>query len=203
VLSCALLHGAFIAFFYGAAFSWTYYSYVLVMGIAAAAVSAALPRVAVWALAAIALVANKAALSNDYRAWTAAAATSETAGLWASADERGEWTRVRATAHGCRTAMLIPEGAAEVLFPEFEKPVSLYLTEGLYRLADIARKTAQIAAAQLVVMPGPSSRYGEFLPPAPIRQAMANFELIWRGKYFAVYRSRTAPAACAPTSAAE
>jgi len=117
-----------------------------------------------------------------------------TAGLWAPADERTEWLTVLSKARGQKTVLLSTMGAAELLFPGFEEPVSLYLTKGLMATADVQRKLAQISGADIVVVPSNTIGTCSGIPQAPeFDAAMKEFEPQMRGKYFDVYQRKKKP----------
>ena len=83
VLSCAAMHLAFVLFFFGNPFSWLYYSYVLVFGIAATSAGQTTTRhVVVWGLALIALVGEKTYLYDSTTRSLASAPEPATAEFW-------------------------------------------------------------------------------------------------------------------------
>src|SRR5579864_1168924 len=157
VFSCATMHLVFTLVFFGNAFSWVYYSYMLVMGVAATSAWEGSARYAVWSLILIALVGQKTFVKDSYQRWISTAPTRGTAQLWASPEESVEWlkvlTLVRADETRGRptTALLARTGCAELLFPEFAKPVSLYLDPGLPTDEEVMRKAAQLRQASAVV----------------------------------------------------
>ena len=94
--------------------------------------------------------------------------------------------------HGKKTVMMDSMGAAELLFPDFEKPVSLFLTHGLMTPSDVERKVLQLSNAQMViapVQPGPCD--GVANAPEFV-SAMKGFEQLWLGQHFEVFERHTA-----------
>ena len=88
-------------------------------------------------------------------------------------------------------------GSVELMYPEFGKPVSLFLDTGLATHADVTRKAAQISTASAFVVPHTVRTYGG-LPDAPeITAAMSNFDLEWKGSFFEMYRRRAGTPAAA------
>ncbi len=79
--------------------------------------------------------------------------------LWVSPAERSEWAHVLGIAQaereqtGGAATVLDVEGGAELLFPGFEMPVSLYLVPGLATQTDVTRKLTQLSDASVVVIP--------------------------------------------------
>ena len=153
VVVCMLMHVAFVCLFFGSRGSWVYYSYVLVMGAAAAADLVSLSRVFATALCALAVFAWTARFVLEDRLWHKTDCTPITAGLWARGDEQREWSRVLEEVRGKDAVMLDTKGAAERPFPGFQPPTTLYLDPGLMLDADIERKARQLAAAETVVVP--------------------------------------------------
>ncbi len=127
VLTCAILHLAFITLFFGGEGSWEYYAYVLVMGAAATSIwSAADARVVAW-FAALALMGQTAHVGKAAQAWRTTSPSAQTDGLWASAKERDAWQRVLAVTAGRDTAVITFQGAVAVLFAQFVRPLGAYL----------------------------------------------------------------------------
>jgi hypothetical protein len=181
------MHLAFVLFFFGNPFSWFYYSYVLVLGIAATSAGQTATRnVVVWGLALIALIGEKSYLYDSTTRWLASAREPTTAELWAPADERAEWQKVVAlikgvNSHDHSAALLARTGCAELLFPEFLSPVSLFLDPGLATKAEMMRKRAQIQHASTVVI---ATRFLNYT----FESDLASRTLIFHGKFFDVYR---------------
>jgi hypothetical protein len=202
IATCAVLHVAFIALFFGNRWSWIYYVYFLTIGVAAAAGASAIQRRVTIGLCVLGIMAWTDVAFWERRWWQTRERDAVTAGLWASPDEREEWQRVLDTVDSRRTAMLDTKGAIELLVPEFQKPVSLYLDYGLMLPADIQRKLEQISQAEMVVVPthiGIEACRG--IPAAPeFATALKSFEPRMRGKFFDVYQ-RISPPATPPKSA--
>ena len=190
VLSCVTMHLAFVLVFFGNAFSWFYYSYMLVMGVAATSAWEGSARYAVWSLTLIALVGQKTFVKDSYQRWISTAPTRATAQLWASPEQSAEWlkvlTLVRAdeTRGRPRAALLVRTGCAELLFPEFARPVSLYLDPGIPTDGEVTRKAAQLRQASGVVVVGHSL----LATWPPFDAALAGRTPAFHGKLFDIYR---------------
>ncbi len=200
VLCCAILQLSFVWLFFGGFFSWFYYLYLLLIGAAIAATWGPSYRYVACILALMAAVGQKAELSGLYHAWRATAPSPEMANLWASPAERSEWTSVlgivqAARAQAAGATMLDVEGGAELLFPGFEMPVSLYLVPGLATQTDISRKLTQLSDASVVVIPA-ASLNNPVLSNWPVfRRALDQYRMIWKGDSFQVYRRTRMPGA--------
>jgi hypothetical protein len=191
IVTCAILHIVFLTLFFGNQWSWIYYSYLLIVGIAIAVDSAPRPRRFGVAICAIALFSYTGLAYWTYRWWRTTTPDSTTAGLWAPEDERGEWMRVLATARDRRTVILDSRGAGELLFPGFGNPVSLFLIDGLMLPDDIQRKLQELSRAEVVVVPITISACSG-VPDAPeFRDALKRFDLAWSGKHFEVFQLRS------------
>jgi len=91
-----------------------------------------------------------------------------------------------------RATILDTNGSAELMFPQFQPPVSLFLDLGLMQRPEIERKTRQLADSELVLVPIGTLACG-MSPSAPaIRAAMTQFEPIFAGRYFELYRRKPA-----------
>ncbi len=193
VLTCAILHLAFLVLFFGNQWSWIYYSYFLVIGAAIAVDLSPIGRRVGVALCVLALLSWTDVAYWTHRWWQTTAPNAVTAGLWAPADERAEWLQVLSLAHGKQTVILDSMGASELLFPGFEPPVSLYLTRGLMMSDDVRRKLGQLSSAQLVVVPITMSSCSG-IPDAPeFSSALKNFDPRWSGKHFEVFQRDPSP----------
>ncbi|HEY9157625.1 hypothetical protein [Candidatus Binatus sp.] len=195
IATCAVLHVAFIALFFGNHWSWIYYAYFLTIGVAAAAGASAIQRRVTLGLCVMGIMAWTDVAFWEQRWWHTRDRDAVTAGLWAAADERAEWQRVLDTVHSRRAVILDTKGAIELLVPGFEKPVSLYLDPGWMVPADIQRKVGQMSQAEMVVVPaniGIEACRG--IPAAPeFETALKSFEPRMRGKFFDVYQRPSSP----------
>jgi len=192
ILTCAALHIAFVLLIFGNRWSWIYYSYFLVVGIAAAADSGPWRLRISLGLCKLAILSWTDEIYWMHRWWQIRQPDAITAGLWSTAEERDEWATVLGEARGRKSVVLDTKGAAELMFSEFEAPVSLYLDPGLMSAAEVDRKVVQLSAASLVVVPIGIPVCGG-IPSAPeIRAAMTGFEPVFSGRHFVVYR-RTIP----------
>jgi hypothetical protein len=216
ILSCAVLHLSFIFFFFGNEFSWIYYFYIPVLGLAAAArlgirwevlvacVAFAVPIVKidkriVQHLNSSGVIKTGNVVGNSaqkpslpaeagftYQFWYTTSPSPETAGLWTASNERDEWIKVLAMIRGHRAAMLEYEGCADLLFPEFSPPVTLFLVPGGVTKSDTSRKLSQLRTCTRIVMPRWHSGLLDDIPE--IGELMRrDFVPIFQGASFIVY----------------
>jgi hypothetical protein len=194
VVSCAILHVAFLALFFGNRWSWVYYSYVLMIGTSVAVSFGRLQHRIGLAFCVLAVFSWTDIAYWSYRWARTTGPAPTTAGLWAPADEAREWTQVQSMAVGRKTVVFDTMGAAELLFSGFERPVSLYLTRGLMLPTDIRRKLDLLSSAQMAIVPNIPIVTCSGIPDAPgFKEAIKDYQLAWSGKYFDVYRRAGTP----------
>jgi hypothetical protein len=190
IATCAVLHVAFITLFFGNQWSWIYYAYFLTVGVAAAAGASAIQRRVTIGLCVMGTMAWIHVIRVERLCWDTSQPDALTAGLWASSDERAEWRQVLDSIRGSKAVMLDLKGAAELMYPEFESPVTVYLDPGLMKPFEIRRKVEQMSQARMVVVPaniGIESCRG--IPAAPeFEAALKSFEPRMKGKFFDVYQ---------------
>jgi hypothetical protein len=192
ILTCATLHVGFVILFFGNQFSWIYYSYLLVVGVAAAADMNALSRRLTLVLCLMGLLSWTDIVIWLHHYWQIRSPHQTTDGLWASKEQRVEWANVRGLMEGYRTVLLDTSGAAELMFPGFEPPVSAYLEPGLMIPAEMNRKLRQMSSADLVIVPIGTT----ICSPMPISlkfdAAMKEFLPLRKGRFFTVFKKRIA-----------
>jgi hypothetical protein len=126
--------------------------------------------------------------SFTYQLWFTTFRSAETAGLWVAPDERTEWIRVLAITRGHRTAILEYYGCADLLFPQFSSPVTLFLVPGT-PAKDISRKISQLQTSSMIVMP--KWHRGIFNDiPAISDLVRHDFVPAFQGAWFIVYTRR-------------
>jgi hypothetical protein len=196
IVCCALLHTSFMVFFFGNAFSWIYYCYVLVMGVAATVALGGLSKYVVLMLAMMSVLGQKASFVGNHRLRSTGEAGAETAYLWATAPERLEWQQVlrllgdRCIADG-QAVVLDEQGGVELLYPRFATPTTLYLFPGLATRDEVARKLNQLSEASVVVVPSMEPLYQDFLRWWPqFSSALEPFQPVMKGTFFTVYRRK-------------
>lgn len=191
VLTCAVLHIAFIIVFFGTATSWEYYSYLLVMGVAATSVWDAVSAKILAAIALLALSGHTAHLAMAAGAWRSSAPSPTTAGLFAPAEERTAWAQVLQATSGRNAAALISAGEVSVLFAQFQPPFGAYLAPGVTLEPELAH-AMHVASDASVVFTVTSGSLGYALDFYPrLRQVLQRrriiLEVVRKGGTFTVY----------------
>jgi hypothetical protein len=192
VLTCAVLHLAFIAVLWPKSWDWFYYAYVLTMGVAALAAFGRMFAVPLAAVCVLALAGQKVSVQALSNLWHTTTPSADTGGLWASADERSEWRAMMnlAQRQGDRAIVMSHDGAAPLLFPGFVEPVSFFLYPGIPLGGEIAREAASLDGARLVVFPksqelavdrGVLARWPQEHPGNQVLRQ------VWRGEFFEAY----------------
>jgi hypothetical protein len=186
IVSCAALHLIFVTSFFGHPGTWNYYSYILIVGVAAIPLSYNLSRRALYLLTIVAALSYYSVVKGSVNAWLYYVRSPATANLWAPVDQRDEWIKVTELTNGKNPVMVRWAGALETLFPQFRPPAGTYFVVGLMPPVEIQREVARINRASIVVIPTSAIIGG--LPGAPeIAQALKSMKPVWRGKYFEVY----------------
>jgi hypothetical protein len=116
LLAIAVCHFFFIFVLFAWPGSWTYYSYLLVIGAGIGATIHGFRPIWIGLLILLAVLGHAQRYQYTVNAWKWSERTPETAGLWAHRDEREEWRRVRAIAERSEVFFL-NNGCAELLFP--------------------------------------------------------------------------------------
>jgi hypothetical protein len=124
-----------------------------------------------------------------YQLWHTTSPSPETAGLWASRTEREEWARVLKMVRGNRASILEYNGCADLLFPEFMPPVTLFLVRAGVNQADLSRKLSQVNNSLMLVMPQWQRGLLDDVPEigALVRR---DFISVFQGESFIVYARR-------------
>jgi hypothetical protein len=191
ILSCAILQTLFVLRMFGPPLSWTYYPYLLVMGVAAASVLNSRTALFTSGLIMVALMAQIVSFSAAALEWKIKAPAAATAGLWVNAGERAEWRAVSGLIGGHRTFAVSIAGGAPILFPNLEKPVAAYLVHGLTTPAEVARTVEEIKTVDLVIRPA-SESIGDPISFWPeLTQALNGLEVIWKGRLYQVCRRKS------------
>ncbi len=151
--TCAGLHALFLMLAFAGPWSWTYYSVLVVLGLAVFAGRVKGREAIVWCLVSIALVGDLRNGIVTCAAWMRMNPSEETAGLWAFGEERAEWRRVLDLTRGRDAAVLAMAGGAGLLFREYPEPESYFLLRGISTASEIERTLAQLARADVIVVP--------------------------------------------------
>ena len=191
VATCAGLHVAFLCLFYAGPLTWTYYGFVLLIGLSGAI--APLPGRAgvvvgsAFALLGLATLRGLPAEARWHRRHDRRSAT--TAGLWTDPALADEWAVALTMTEGRRSALVAWAGAGELLYPDrFGPPVRFFLLPGMEDFSDLARLADRVADAEVVVLPTAAAQpFAGFLRDAPVIQAaLRGTRPAFRGKFVEV-----------------
>ena len=188
VISAALLHIAFVIGFFGGPSSWSYYSYIPVMGaIAACSGDRARYRIAA-VLTVLAATGQTSFRVADFASWRDRAPSVETAGLWASADERNAWTAALDSVGGRKAALISSEGGAPLFFPQLQRYEFLCVVPGDITSQQFDRAVHEFSEAPMIVAVV-DPLFGNALDFWPsLRELLARREPLLRNRFFAVYQ---------------
>jgi hypothetical protein len=198
IVTFALIHAAFVTLMFGNMWSWFYYFYALVLGVAAAAHLGRGWSALTWVLAAVALLGNFTDARAWARAWRTTAPRAELAGLWGPDDLAREWVEVRDLTRGTTPVGLNRAGDPHLLFPDFAPPAGAYFDHGYPRPAEVRRQLDRIEVAETVVVPVEPNAPNFVTVWPEFQAALGPFELIREGRYFRVYARRDRPHGSAP-----
>jgi hypothetical protein len=191
VACCGGMIAMFIFVMFGGPTSWSIYSYVLVMGVAAASVPGIMRARIAGLLTLIAIIGQIGLLVTDRALMTTTTPNSITAGLWSNATERDEWARVMALTQGTRAPIVAIDGSAALLHGSFAPPASPYLIRGIAKPQELKRTIGEVLTAPMVVVPISPEVGGYATADWPeLARALGKLEVVWRGQLFVVYRHR-------------
>lgn len=190
VVTCAILHFGFLAFFYGSPSSWTYYAYILVIGVAAVDRWRPLVAKGVLALCILAALGNYGLLKSSISDWRIMRSSAATAGLYAVPAETAEWERVAAITKEDRPALFTWTGGAAALFLWLRPADGAFVVPGVATVKEIGATLQSLRSAKVVIVPtipglgNPISNW----PGSEFDTALAGKSLIYKGVYFEVYK---------------
>ena len=184
----AACHLIFLFTFFGWPGTWTYYSSLLIGGVALGLFVHRVRLGLIVALTLLALAGNVERFQITANAWRWMSRSANTAGLWAFDDMRNEWAKARALA-GARRMLYLNNGCPELLYPNLDAPASFFLEPGLQKPIEIERIRAQLNQASVVV----TFNQGEVLDPwhwPEFATERKSFVETWHGVYLTVHERR-------------
>ncbi len=190
IVATAVMHVLFVTLFFAGPSAWVSYSYVLIIGAVVASAFGRAGKFAGIALTLLAAIGQTGVCASSWTLWHQRTPSTSTAGLWASADVRSDWERARAVVHGNKAAVLSPQGAMPLLFPEFERTPYVYLLAGVTLPSEVDAAQQQLDSAAMVVeLVDPDYGWALTLMPE-ITERIAGRPEILRNRSFAVYGSK-------------
>jgi hypothetical protein len=187
VATCGVMHAGFVGLFFGNAWSWGHYAYLLSLGVSALAARSRWHAGVVALVALVALTGRKAEVVESRRLWTETGRAASTAGLWVAPEEESEWRAVVGRAPARGTTILATSDGVMSLYPRFGRPALFYLAEGQVTPREMGRKLGQIGSARAVIEAvgvlgtWPSEGWPEF------EEALGAYRVVHRGKYYRLY----------------
>ena len=131
IACCGVMHLSFLALFYGDFASWTYYYYILIIGLVAVAARGRRAAMVITLVAMAALAGNKDWGGYIKHQWRDKTHDADTFGLWADTASREEWRQVRQIV-GNKTAVFLngSGGCLELFMPQFADSEDMFLLPG-------------------------------------------------------------------------
>jgi hypothetical protein len=195
VACCGIMHLVFLTSFYGDRMSYTYYYYIMIIGLVALSARDRRWAIAIALLAMVALIGNKDLGGHIKQNWRDSRPGADTFGLWADAPCRQEWQQVRMIL-GDRTGLLLTGGGGclKMFMPQLLDQEDFMLAAGWPLPVELRRTHHQAASADVILFNNQSPARNI---PGQFHEVLDGCELVWSGKLFAVYR-RLRPATRTP-----
>jgi len=188
MVAIAACHFFFLFVFFGWPGSWTYYSFLLVVGIGFALTLYRMHPALILTLILVALMGHTQTYKIAVNAWQWAQRSPETAGLWAHADQHKEWMQVRAIA-GTREIFYLNNGCPEILFPNLRGPISFFLSPDSQTPKEFDHIRQQLEQAEVVVTFNQGPILDAWYWPEFAKQR-AEFVDTWQGKYLTIHERK-------------
>ena len=189
VACCGIMHLTFLTLFYADRGSWTYYYYILIIGLAATALRGRGWAILV-ALITIAALANFKDWGGYYKnRWRDSTRAADTFGLWADIPTREEWRQVRQVI-GAKPAVFLTSagGCLELFMPQFADSEDMFLNPGYPTPIELDRRLKQIAGTEVVLV-RKAINVKNFLDVWPeFREALAGFDLVATTERYLIYQ---------------
>ncbi|HUO06956.1 MAG TPA: hypothetical protein VM008_01375 [Phycisphaerae bacterium] len=195
LLTAGLLNTAFLLGFYGWPGSWTYYSYLPSLGLAAVTVLVPVRRnprlfIAV-AVIALLLLSHTQLIGTIFAAWRDKSRSPDTAGLWAYPDQFTEWQEALQSTRNQNT-LVFTNGWIPQLPPHVSLPDAWFPEAGIPTTSELARIKAQAQASQCVILWKNYRPFEDAWDSPELTPLHDDFKPIFTGKWFTVLQ-RTTP----------
>jgi hypothetical protein len=183
VLTCAILQLAFVTLMFGSRLFWMYYTYILVIGLAATSLgSVAFATSVIRFLTVLGIFGHTTTIAVRLHLPALLRADAHTGGLLMEAGEQNEWNRACVLARGHDAVVATDMGDANLMFPEFEKPTAALLLPGIALPNEVEREAERLRQAEIIIVPT------NHLPGFPaVSAALADRRRVFDGQYFRVY----------------
>ena len=187
-----ILHAFFVFAFFAWSGSWTYYSYLLVIGLLTALPAVPWPRVlraGAAALAWIALCGLFSDIGDGIGRWRGMQRSADAGGLWVYPDLLAEAQKLRATA-GPHAYFLV-NGELPLFWPDARTPAVWFLSPGIPTPTEIQHIRNDLAASDEVILYRSYSRNQEAWNWPEFSREHSTFSPEWEGRYFRVFKRRS------------
>ena len=176
-LCILFLHLCFIFIFFGNAWSWFYYSYLIPVGIGLL-MNRSFKEFKrglgflICILISVILIGYKTTYVGIYDSWYNTKPQKEILNLWASKDYKDELLQV---IESCQSDVLIyTPGALDLFFPKCVLPKSWYIPPGVFNNSDISRINQQLKHVKKLILPKTTS---DVLNVEPMKPSFDKFQL--------------------------
>jgi hypothetical protein len=191
--TCAFVHIGFIVLIFGHRGTWFYSLPMLILGLATLASRSRWHKMALGVLIVLLLVSDRSKALDLFHRRQTEIPSVVTLNLWADAQERAEWARALELTHDKQPVLFAMCEGGALLIPGFASPIGGYFVPGNALPAEVRRKVAQLAVAQMIISAFPPDWSGfEYWPE--LKAAFNGCELLMAGRHVWVYR-RNAPVA--------
>jgi hypothetical protein len=192
VICCGIMQCVFLSVFYGDFMSWTYYYYILIVGLAGYSVLGGRPAALVLLIAAASLVGDRYQFSWIKASWLSTRPTADMAGLWASDSDRKEWHHVLQIVKDRRTSVLSMNGEGlTTIMPGFAPAENIFLFPGIPLPEDLKRKLDQVASADFVLFRKTGKDFLDLMPE--FRQALDGCKVVFSSPHYLIYERLRSP----------
>ena len=189
-VTCAATHLGFVVLIFGHRGTWFYSLPMLILGLGTLAARSHWHRSILYVLVILLLISDRSKALDIIQRWKSEVPAPATLNLWANPEEQAEWTRALELTRGRQPVLLaMSEGG-------FASPGICPTNWRLFRPRECSayrseRKTAQLAAAHMIISAQPSNWPGFMFWPE-MKAVFDDCELLFKGHYVRVYR-RLAP----------
>jgi hypothetical protein len=196
LVTIAILHTVFVFALYAWSGSWTYYSYLVVVGILLGLANLQPGRfrtVIAWVFVVVAVPGLKERYGDGFSRWMGMSRPAEAKGLWAYPDfwQEAEKARQMGRDAGSERALWLVHGALGQIWPDVRLPPSWFLSPGIPTESEIRKIHEMIAASDVVILAAFYNPDQELWNWHEFEKEKAAFDVAWSGEKFKVLTRRS------------